>query len=176
MISSSSTSSPRLRASKADLIIHARNAANNTRKIIPSIRSNLPFRQKINNKIPAPIAIGNSDFNVAFVIGSGLIIAHTPHTTIKLKILEPITLLIAIALLPCIAAEILTDNSGALVPIATIVKPIIIDGTLNAFAIPELPSTKKSAPLIKRTNPIISHKYIIFLFLFLLSRILFPQF
>lgn len=40
------------------------------------------------------------------------------------------------------AAVTLTASSGKLVPIATIVIPMIKDGTLNFFATEELPSTK----------------------------------
>ena len=39
-------------------------------------------------------------------------------------------------------AETLTDNSGALVPKATIVSPIMILGMRSALAIEELASTK----------------------------------
>ena len=38
---------------------------------------------------------------------------------------------------------------------ATIVRPIIMDGTLNFFAIEDVPSTKKSAPFIRKIKPII---------------------
>ena len=54
--------------------------------------------------------------------------------------------------------------SGALVPIATIVRPIIIDGIFRYLAIVELPSTKKSAPFTRRTNPIISNTNDIIIF------------
>ena len=56
-----------------------------------------------------------------------------------------------------IDAVTLTAHSGRLVPIATIVSPIIIDGTLNLLATDELPSTKKSAPFIRSTKPITSN-------------------
>jgi hypothetical protein len=68
--------------------------------------------------------------------------------------LEPTTLLTASSLLPASEADTLTAVSGSDVPIATIVSPIIIDGTCSLFATLELPSTKKSAPLISSTNPI----------------------
>ena len=56
-------------------------------------------------------------------------------------------------------AVTLTAVSGSDVPIATIVNPIIMDGTASFFATLELPSTKKSAPLINNTNPIIKIIY-----------------
>ena len=51
-----------------------------------------------------------------------------------------------ISLLPLKEAVILTAASGALVPKATIVSPIINVGIFNTFARLELPSTKISAP------------------------------
>ena len=50
-------------------------------------------------------------------------------------------------------AVTLTAVSGSDVPIATIVNPIIMDGTASFFATLELPSTKKSAPFTKSANP-----------------------
>ena len=49
-----------------------------------------------------------------------------------------------------IALVILTDNSGKLVPTATIVRPIKIDGTFNFFATSLADVTNKSAPLINK--------------------------
>ena len=81
-------------------------------------------------------------------------IAHTPITTIRLKILEPTTLLTASSLLPTREADTLTAVSGSDVPIATIVSPIMIDGTCSLLATLELPSTNRSAPLINNVKPI----------------------
>ena len=44
-------------------------------------------------------------------------------------------------------------NSGALVPNATMVKPITSAGIRSFAATPDAPSTNQSAPLIKATNP-----------------------
>ena len=82
--------------------------------------------------------------------------AHTPHTTSRLNIFEPTTLLIANELLPASDAVTLTEHSGRLVPMATTVIPTIREGTRSCLAILALPSTKKSAPLIRKTKPIIS--------------------
>ena len=60
---------------------------------------------------------------------------------------EPIIFSIAISLFPFIAAVTLVTSSGRLVPIDTIVSPII-SGMWNFFAIPLAPSTNKSAPTI----------------------------
>ena len=58
-----------------------------------------------------------SFFNVSFCTINGANNAHAPHTNIKLKRLEPITLLTANALLPATEAVTLTASSGRLVPI-----------------------------------------------------------
>ena len=112
---------------------------------------------------------GNSFSRVFFSMDSGVKSAHAPQTTMRLKMLEPATLLTARVLFPIMDAVTLTASSGRLVPIATIVIPMIKDGTLNFWATDELPSTKKSAPLIRRTKPITriiaDFKSSIFLFL-----------
>ena len=70
------------------------------------------------------------------------IIALIPKTPRRLKIFDPITLLTAISFDPFKDATKLTTASGALVPNATIVRPIIRVGIFRAFARFELPSTK----------------------------------
>ena len=72
-----------------------------------------------------------------------------------LKILDPITFPAAISALPFKAEIILTDSSGADVPIETIVSPMIIVGIPNLFAILDAEPTKKSAPFISIANPTI---------------------
>ena len=89
-----------------------------------------------------------------------------PNTHNKLNILDPTILDIAISALLFIAAVILTAASGADVPKATKVKPIIIDGILKYLAILDAPPTNISAPLINKTNPRISNKYSINTLLF----------
>ena len=54
------------------------------------------------------------------------------------------------------AADEVRAASGALVPIATIVRPMISSEIPNFLAKPEAPSTKKSAPFIRNINPTIS--------------------
>ena len=90
---------------------------------------------------------------VSFPTMIGFINADAPKTTIKLKRFDPTTLLTASALLFDNEAVTETASSGKEVPIATMVRPIIMLGTFNAFATEEEPSTKKSAPFNKRTNP-----------------------
>ena len=70
-----------------------------------------------------------------------------------LNMLLPTTLLIAMSAFLLRAAVILTAASGALVPNATIVKPMTSCGIWNLSAIFDDPSTNLSAPLISSTNP-----------------------
>lgn len=73
-----------------------------------------------------------------------------------LTILLPIIFVKAISVEPCFpTATRLTTNSGAEVPKATMVKPMIKSDTFNLFAKPAEPSTKKFAPAISRANPTI---------------------
>ena len=105
------------------------------------------------------IFTGISRFKISLFVLKPEINAQIPTTTSPLKMLEPITLLTAISLLPASAALMLTEASGALVPMATIVRPIMTLGILRNLASEELPSTKKSAPLINSTKPMSSNRY-----------------
>ena len=96
-----------------------------------------------------------SFFIVFFWTGSVAKIDETPRTIRILKKFEPTTLATLISFWPAKEDVILTAASGAEVPMATIVSPIIIDGTLNFLAIEAVPSTKKSAPFISKIKPII---------------------
>lgn len=108
-------------------------------------------------KAAAAMDRGKSLFITSLSTGTVCMTAQMPSTHRRLKILEPTTLLSAISLEPQRAAEVLTANSGALVPKATMVSPMISPGTLKFLARAELPSTKRSAPFIKAANPITSN-------------------
>src|SRR5699024_7417349 len=84
--------------------------------------------------------------------------AATPTISDVFNILLLTILPMDISELLLIAAIILTVASGALVPKATIVKPTSSGDILIRCAIPEAPSTKKSAPLINNAKPITSIK------------------
>ena len=71
---------------------------------------------------------------------------------------EPMTLPRTISVEPEARAFIETASSGAEVPKAIIVRPIKVFETLKFEAVEEAPSTKRSAPLIKRTKPTISKR------------------
>ena len=121
----------------------------------------LPSRMRTKRSTDTPIFHHKSRFKISSLDFAGKITAHAPITTNKLKILEPMMLPSEISLFPASPALILTAASGALVPMATIVRPIITEGTFKIPAMDEEPSTKKSAPLISNTKPISKSKYII---------------
>ncbi len=101
---------------------------------------------------------GKSLFKVVLSINNSLSNADKPITIKRLNMLLPITLLTAIALLPVMEDVMETAASGALVPSATIVNPTIIVGIFKSEAMLLAPSTKKSEPFIKNTNPTINNK------------------
>ena len=88
------------------------------------------------------MVLRKSLFRIVHSTIKGDIVAHIPKIASKLNIFEPIMLLRAISLEPSAAADMLTASSGALVPQATIVSPIIKPDTLKFFARAALPSTK----------------------------------
>ena len=99
------------------------------------------------NKIPQSIID-------SFSTCSGERMAENPRINKMLNRLEPIAFPSARPLSPFLVATMEVTSSGREVPIATMVSPIMIDGTCILFATLELPSTKKSAPLISSTKPI----------------------
>ena len=55
----------------------------------------------------------------------------------------------------------LTTNSGAEVPMATMVNPMAMSETLNLLAREDAPLTSKSAPFIRRKKPIMIRRKLI---------------
>ena len=102
-----------------------------------------------------------SRFNISFGVVIGRRSADTPMTMSRLKMFDPTILPSEMSLFPVRPAVMETAVSGALVPIATIVRPITMEGTRRIQAMEEEPSTKKSAPLSRRRKPTSSNKYII---------------
>src|SRR5699024_6082532 len=92
-------------------------------------------------------------FATSFSTTMGATTTVRPSTKVILIMLLPTTLPATISPLPSSAAIILTTASGALVPNAIMVKPIIIGEILNFLAIVEALSTNQSAPFISSTNP-----------------------
>lgn len=78
-----------------------------------------------------------------------------------MAILLPIIFPMVIPSAPSRLDVIFTTNSGAEVPKATIVSPITISETLSFFASEDAPSTSKSAPFTRMTNPIIKRTIVI---------------
>ena len=100
-------------------------------------------------KIIYGISIRTVDLATANVV----IVAVMPKMIRIFKILLPTIFPMVISAFPFSAAVVLTAASGALVPMATIVRPITSCGTPKRSAIPELPSTNQSAPLTSIKNP-----------------------
>ncbi len=84
---------------------------------------------------------------------TGAIIAVTQRMRNILAILEPRTLPTAISVLPDTAASTETISSGTLVPIATIVSPMIASDTHHFLAIDTAPSTRRLPPSVRSTRP-----------------------
>ena len=112
-----------------------------------------PMKINTAHNIVIPTRKGKSKSRTCFSINSSLSNAAIPMTINILNRLLPMTLLTAIALLPTSDEVIETAASGALVPNATIVNPTIIVGIFKIEAMLLAPSTKKSDPFIKNTNP-----------------------
>ena len=88
----------------------------------------------------------------------GEIRAVKPRTSKMFAILEPTILPMEIPAEPFKADFMLTTNSGADVPNATIVKPMMIVGMCNLLAIATAPFTIYSAPPINKIKPAIIKK------------------
>ena len=89
---------------------------------------------------------------LGMVLNEEMLRYYTPTPNINLFSLEKTTFFG----FPDNPEVMLTAASGQLVPIETTVSPITTDGILSIPATEEAPSTKKSAPLISRTNPTIN--------------------
>lgn len=105
-----------------------------------------------NNNTIANNAIMPSNKN-AEANGIGKITPATPKTNKILKMLEPTIFPMAISDSPLRAAITLVTNSGKLVPIATIVKPITRSETPKYRAKAQAASTVKLLPQTRATSP-----------------------
>ena len=90
---------------------------------------------------------------VDFCIFTLVIKAVIPKIIKIFKILLPTTFPIVIPAFCCMAAVILTAASGILVPIATIVRPMISWGIPIFLAMLAAPSTNQSAPFTRKIKP-----------------------
>ena len=130
-ISSLSAFFPSRLACSAERIIEKIKSANSTRKIAPSTCPSCmgPINPKTSSSTAQNTEKGKSFFNVLFCTATGVRTAHIPITTIRLKILDPTTLLTASVFRFARDAVTETAASGSEVPIATMVSPMIIEGT-----------------------------------------------
>ena len=144
-----------LRAPRSVIHIKPTNNINNTaastRLMLLSIHITI-------NATEAKIAKGISRFIVTRKIAIGATIAVQPTMRSVLKILLPTTFPTAKSAVPLIAESKLTKNSGAEVPAATIVKPIIICGIPKREAMPTAPDVSLSAPQSTTPMPATSNK------------------
>lgn len=133
----------------------------NSRSTIPSLRVNAmtdaPSRRGV-----LPITRRASEERITSGISLvmmlrstfiGMTIAVTPIMTRILNILLPTTLPIASSALPWIADMRLMTNSGAEVPNATTVSPIMRSETPQRFAIADAPSVRIFAPTRISASP-----------------------
>ena len=94
----------------------------------------------------APTEKGMSFFTVEGLMIMGATIAAQPTMSIAFIVFDPTTLPTAISGVPFNAETRLTNNSGADVPAATMVSPMMISGTFILRANDEAPSVSLSAP------------------------------
>ena len=118
--------------------------------LMPESRRSVIIEAEISNKR------GNSfEIVVLLIFMGGQTMAAMPTNKREFRMLLPITVAIKTSVFPEMREANETANSGALVPNATIVKPINCLGSLKFEAAEDAPSTNQSAPLIRITNPTI---------------------
>ena len=142
------------------------NMPNNNRSNAPSIRDNwftsLPYRNTSKHNAMNTSAEnklnGISTKSARRPTGTVVTIAVTPNIASVLKMLLPTIFPADISALPFSAENILTTNSGRLVPKATTVRPITTSLTRSRRAKPVAPSTIMSAPFSIMAIPNTIHK------------------
>ena len=135
-------------------ICHTSIPANKASRIIDSKRVILlPNINMTVRMMAASAEHGQSRRSSVRSAASGHKIALTPATTSRLKMFDPTTLPTAISFAPSSAAVTLTASSGADVPNATIVSPMMSGDTPRRRARPDAPETNQSAPLTSRAKP-----------------------
>ena len=117
-----------------------------TKSTAASMRPIFPSKHIIIKITDATRANGMSFSTVERKITIGAIAPESPTMSKVLKILEPTTLPTAKSGVPLSAEIRLTQNSGILVPIATMVSPITICGIFIRSATATAPSVRRSAP------------------------------
>ena len=125
-------------------------------KVLMTAAARLTSRSKIIRAVEIRRRSGSSLETVSFLTLMGRMRAAIPMSKRTLMMLLPMTLPMRISVLPLMSEEKETASSGAPVPKATIVRPIKSLLTLKLEATEDAPSTRKSAPLIRRTKPMTS--------------------
>ncbi len=108
---------------------------------------------KIPNTTVAIIVKNTSLLSSFFLTLIGAKSAEAPRISRIFAILLPSTFPIVIPVAPLRLELTFTTSSGAEVPKATMVSPMIISEIQNFFANEEEPSTRRSAPLIRKIKP-----------------------
>ena len=115
---------------------------------------NVPLHVNKNKKTAAKTHNGTSILILFLEHATGYINAVIPMIANELNMLLPTTFPMAMSAFPSMEDITLTTNSGALVPNATIVKPITREDMLKRRAILEAPSVSQSAPFTINIKPI----------------------
>ena len=106
----------------------------------------------------APTAKGMSFFTVERLMVIGATMAAQPTMSMAFIVFEPTTLPTAMSGVPFKADTKLTNSSGADVPAATMVSPMIISGTFMRRANADAPSVRRSAPMSTMATPTIINR------------------
>ncbi|MNI37412.1 hypothetical protein D3C73_915010 [compost metagenome] len=122
----------------------------------PSVRVSSSFHANRNTSRLAPIINGMSRRTSCRDTRNGMISADNPRVTRMLKMLLPITLLTAMSTFCARVACRLTAICGALLPRATMVRPMISGRTCRRAATRTAARTISSAPTISSTRPLSS--------------------
>ena len=142
------------------------NITKKDRNIKPSDRVRTDFESplriislaRISKTIAARRLKGISILTVLPCTAIGLIRAAIPIIRKTLNVLLPITFPMASSVFPEVEDKMLTISSGAEVPKATTVSPMVRAEIPNLSAMLDAPSTSHTAPKISNANPTIINK------------------
>ena len=101
---------------------------------------------------------GMSRLTVERLMTIGATMAETPTMSMAFIVLEPTTLPTARSGVSLRAETTLTKSSGAEVPAATMVSPMMISGTFSLRASEAAPSVRRSAPQRTSATPMTMNK------------------
>ena len=119
----------------------------------PSTREMVPSQPRTRRMAVMAIMKGVSTRMVDFATAMGTMTDAAPRMIRIFRMLEPTMLPMVMSALPFRAALMDTAASGALVPMATMVRPMTSWGMRSLAAMPDAPSTNQSAPFTSRPKP-----------------------